>query len=277
MIIKLAGEACDWFPLSITRHNDPTICYYKLRLLTDFGMRKHDLKLSDIIKKAARHKENNLFAVRVCIPEETTGFPKADPHADEWHALPCDSPLITYILLKLGYNSKEVLQTVDTLRDKWNSPQGWFCNFAFVKNFYKKLQVPCQMAGLYALEVFSLVPELKESAAARNAFAPIAFHKDYGKSMYYFGRSKKFWTFKYPFIWYNAFYLAEVLTRFNFLKTGSVVKELITWIQKSQDADGRFTPTSMFRPYREWEFADKKRASGWITFLCCRILKRYYG
>jgi hypothetical protein len=183
MIIKLAGEVCDWFPLSITRHNDPTICYYKLRLLTDSGMRKHDLKLSDIIKKAARHKENNLFSVRVFIPEETTGFPKADPHADEWHALHCDSPLVTYILLKLGHNTEAVMRSVEAVAKKWRTPQGWFCHFAFVKNFYKKLQ----------------------------------------------------------------------------------------------DAEGRFTPTSMFRAYKEWEFADKKRASGWITFLCCRILKRYYG
>jgi len=133
------------------------------------------------------------------------------------------------------------------------------------------------MAGLFALEVFSLIPELKESAAAKNAYTPLEFHKDYGKSMYYFGRSKKFWTLKYPFVWYNALYLAEVLTRFEFLKNSELVKELIAWIENSQDEDGRFKPTSMFRAYKEWEFADKKQASGWITFLCCRILKNYYG
>jgi len=97
IVMKLASEAYDWFPLSITRHNDPTLCYYKLRMLADFGLSKDDGQLAKLIEKAARYKENNLFAVRVCIPEETTGYPKPDPHATEWHALPCDSPLITYI------------------------------------------------------------------------------------------------------------------------------------------------------------------------------------
>ena len=83
------------------------------------------------------------------------------------------------------------------------------------------------MAGLMALQVFSRIPELKESEFARNACAPIKFHKDSGKSLYYFGRSKKFWTLKYPFVWYNALYLAGVLTRFESLKNYELVKELI--------------------------------------------------
>ena len=66
---------------------------------------------------------------------------------------------------------------------------------------YKKLQAGCPMAGLMALELFSLVQDLKKPEYARNAFEPIRFHREYGKSIYYFGRSKKFWTLKYPFIW----------------------------------------------------------------------------
>jgi hypothetical protein len=41
------------------------------------------------------------------------------------------------------------------------------------------------------------------------------------------GQAKGFWTLKYPFVWYNAFYLAGVLTRFESLKNYELVKELI--------------------------------------------------
>jgi hypothetical protein len=127
------------------------------------------------------------------------------------------------------------------------------------------------------LQVFSQIDDLKESQAAKNAFEPLKFHRDFGKSLYYFGRSKKFWTLKYPFIWYNALYLADVLTRFDFLKKEPLVQELIDWIEVSQDEQGRFKPTSMFMCYKGWDFANKKEASPWMTLLCSRILRRWYG
>lgn len=56
-------------------------------------------------------------------------------------------------------------------------------------------------------------------------------------------------------------YLADVLTRFDFLKKEKLVKELIDWIEKSQDENGRFKPTSMFIDYKGWGFANKKESS----------------
>ncbi|MBN1998249.1 hypothetical protein JW935_11890 [candidate division KSB1 bacterium] len=82
---------------------------------------------------------------------------------------------------------------------------------------------------------------------------------------------------KYPFFWYNAFHLADVLTRFEFLKGDPLVCELIRWIEGSQDILGCFKPTSRFLFFSEWDFADKKQPSPWIMFLCCRILRQFYG
>jgi len=275
-IQNLIFETSQWFPEAITRHNDPKLSFYKLRMLTDFGLSIEDEGMEDIVRKAVEHVENGLFAIRQELPEKGNGFKKPNPKADEWHALPCDSPLITYTLLQLGYTAPVVMQSVDRIKEKWKAPQGWFCHFFFVDGLYKKIQIGCPMAGLMALEVFSKISELKEAEYAKNAYEPIRFHKEYGKSMYYFGRSKKFWTLKYPYVWYNALYLAEVLTRFEFLKNDALVKELIEWIEQSQDEDGKFKPTSMFMIYKGWDFANKKEPSPWITYLCCKILKEYY-
>ena len=176
----------------------------------------------------------------------------------------------------LSMDNPAVGKSVEALTTRWETPQGWFCHFPFVEGQFKKLQAGCPIAGLMALEVFSQIPDLKESVYAKNAFEPLKFHQEYGKSVYYFGRSKKFWTLKYPFIWYNALYLADVLTRFEFLRSDSLVTELISWIEESQDEGGRFKPTSTWMAYKEWDFANKKENSPWITFLCCRILKRWY-
>ena len=191
--------------------------------------------------------------------------------------MPCDSPLITYALLLLGHNDEQVRKSTESTKKYGETKQGWFCFFFFVESQFKKHQTGCPMAGLMALQVFSQVPEVKESVFAQNAYEPIKFHREFGKSIYFFGRSKKFWTFKYPFVWYNALYLADVLTRFDFLKDEELVKKLIEWIEESQDENGRFKPTSIFLPYKNWDFGNKKEPSPWITFLCCRILKRWYG
>ena len=276
----LIAEASEWFPEAPSRFSDPKICYYKLRVLADFGLTIKDRGIKEIVDKATEHLEDDMFAVRGALPKAARKgekFTKPDPYADEWHASPCNSPIITYSLLRLGLDNLQIKKAVEKLKEKWDRKQGWFCHFFFVESQFKKLQVGCPMAGLMALEVFSQIPDLKESVHARNAYEPLKFHREYGKSIYYFGRSKKFWTLKYPFVWYNALYLADVLTRFEFLKDDELVKELIEWIENLQDENGRFKPTSIYMAYKGWDFANKKEPSPWITFLCCRILKRWYS
>lgn len=280
LIRSLLEETEQWLPKAATRNNDPKLSYYLLRMLSDFGLNINDFGRDRIIQKVVFNTVEDMFAVRGLGPiTERQGkeYVPTDPNTDIWHVSPCNSPIITYTLLNSGYNSDKVMKAVNALKEKWDTPQGWFCHFFFVEGQYKKLQVGCPMAGIMALEVFSLIPELKESKYAQNAFEPILFHRDYGRILYYFGRSKKFWTMKYPFVWYNALYLADVLTRFDFLKGNDLVEDLIKWIESCQNEAGRFTATSVFLPYKEWDFGNKKEPSPWITYLCCRILKQWYG
>jgi len=221
-IQDLIKETKNWLPKAPARNSDPTISYYKLRMLIDFGLTINDSGMKEIFKMATAHKIDNLFASRGTEPVKPQKS-KPDPYADVWHIAPCNSPIIVYSLLCLAPDNPQVKKAVEELGNKWITKQGWFCNYFFVKGLFKKLQVGCQMAGLMALEVFSRVPELKESIYAKNAYHPLKFHYDYGKTLYYFGRSKRFWTLKYPFVWYNALYLAEVLTRFEFVKNENLV------------------------------------------------------
>jgi hypothetical protein len=279
-IITLAEETKDWLIASATRNSDPKITYFKLKVLAEFGLRHTDLELQKTVDKAAEHIIENMFGVRGQTPKRPKKgekYEKPDLAADVWHISPCNSPLITTALIELGVKNELVDDSIAALKDKWTNKEGWFCHFFFVNSQFKKLQIGCPIAGLQALEIFSKIPELKESEYSQFAFEPIKFHKDYGKTLYYFGRSKKFWTFKYPFVWYNALYLADVLTRFEFLKNEPVVEELIDWIIDSQDSEGKFKPTSVYINYKGWDFSNKKETSPWLTFLCCRILKQYFG
>ena len=280
MVIKLAEEVKDWITIAPTRNNDSRISYFKLRMLADFGLGQEDLDLSVTAEKAMEHVIEDMFAIRGDLPDKPSKkekYEKPDLKADVWHVSPCNSPAITAALIALGVQSESLEVAVMALKNRWMDSIGWFCHFFFVESQHKKLQVGCPVAGLMALDVFSRIPDLKESDHARRAFEPIRFHKDYGKTLYYFGRSMKFWTLKYPFVWYNALYLADVLTRFDFPRDEELLNELVEWIIASQDEQGRFKPTSIFMEYRNWDFSNKKEASPWITFLACRVLKQYYG
>ncbi|MCK5149232.1 hypothetical protein KAR48_20930 [bacterium] len=274
---ELINSTSMWFPKSVTRHNIPTLSHYGFAALAELGLSVSVPEIEYIAGKAMYHSSNELFCIRQTMPEKGTMPSKADADANEWHAMPCDSPLVSYALIMAGVEDERVIKSAFRIAEHWQSDRGWFCHFFFVEGQYKKLQIGCPMAGLQALQLFSLIPELKVSEAAIHAFAPIKFHWESKKSLYFFGRSKKFWTLKYPFVWYNALYMADVLTRFDFLKGDPLVQELIEWIIDSQDEQGRYTSTSMFMCYKGWDFADKKLCSPWITMLCCRILRRWYG
>lgn len=280
LINELALETQTWLPEISTRNNDPKLSYFKLRMLADFGLKHTDLNLPKTIDLAREHVIDDMFAIRGQIPERPKKgekYIKPDPKADIWHISPCNSPVITKALFTLGLNNEQVNLSINKLKNSWTNEIGWFCHFFFVESQFKKLQIGCPIAGLMALDIFSDIPELKESEYAKHAFAPIKFHKEFGKTLYYFGRSKKFWTLKYPFVWYNALYIADVLTRFEFLKKESLVIELVEWIKNQKDENGKYKPTSVFMNYKGWDFANKREPSAWITFLCYRVLKQYHS
>lgn len=276
-IQSLIGNAAKWFPESITRHNVADLSHYQLMMLGEFGLTIKNDKILELCRIAGSHREKDGFAIRQTLPEKGAGSGNTDPNVTEWHSLPCDMPIITYSLLLSGFQDSIMAKNIEILKKNWENSTGWFCHFFFVEGIFKKLKAGCPMAGVMALQVFSLIPELRESIYSKNAFEPIKYHYESGKSLYFFGRGKKFWTLKYPFIWYNALYLADVLTRFQFLKGHPLVEELVQWIINSQDDTGRFKPTSIFMCYKDWEFSNKKMPSRWMTFLCCRILKRFYS
>jgi hypothetical protein len=264
----LINELHNYFPELATRHTDSKLSHYKLRMLSDFGLSKDD-GLDKIIHEVESHQNNNLYSIRQKLP-----LKDAD-QSIEWNALPCDNPLLLYALQKLGVENISISSQIELLKEKWETPIGWFCSLPFVNGQFKKEQIGCPMAGMLALEVFSINDDLKESKYSQNAYKTIMHHYEIGKSIYYFGRGKKFHTFKYPYVWYNALYMADVLTRFEFTKKDQLVKDLIKWIKDNADHQGKYYPTSIFLEYKEWDFGNKKKASPWITYLCYKILEQY--
>lgn len=68
-------------------------------------------------------------------------------------------------------NLYSILDTqIELLEEKGDTLIGWFYNLPFVNGQFKKEQIGCPMAGMAALEVFSLNDDLKESKYSQNAY-----------------------------------------------------------------------------------------------------------
>lgn len=275
LIQDLISESLEWFPFLPKRHDDSKMSHYKLRMLADFGLTVDDHPdIRNTVEKAKSHIDNRLPAIRQKLPEKD-----APADCSEWNALPCDAAHLTTTLYRLGDRSDIVLQAIDILKDRWTNEPGWFCNLFFVKSQFKKYQAPCPMAGLHMLELAYTVGDSEKEEYIQNAFKGLSFHRDLNMSLYYFGRSKKFWTFKYPFVWYNALYLAHVISNFPEFRKTELYAELVNWIKdnKEEDESGQpsgWKPTSIFMPYKKWDFGNKKQISPWITHICNTILEK---
>ena len=267
----LIAETKTWFPKLATRHTDANMSHYKLRMLLDFGLSIDDECIQDIVTTVKSRMKDELFTIHQELPVRGD-----NSKYGKWNALPCDSPLITYCLLGLGDDSDEVLQSLHIIEEKWDKEGGWFCHLPFVNGQFKKTKIGCPMASLQYLELLSIKENVSDKEVLR-VFESIKCHYESKKSLYYFGRGKKFWTLKYPYVWYNALYLSDVLTRFEILKKEPLVIELIDFLETSMNDDGTYTPTSMFRNYKEWDFANKKEPSPWITLKVYIVLKQFYS
>lgn len=75
-------------------------------------------------------------------------------------------------------------------------------------------------------------------------------------------------------MWYDVLHVVEVLSQFPAARDDPRLREMATVIRDKADADGRYTPESVWMAWKEWDFGQKKRPSPWLTLLVWRLLER---
>ena len=135
---------------------------------------------------------------------------------------------------------------------------------------------PCPIANVYALKALAQVPELVESPAARRGAEMLLWHWEHRteRKIYMFGIGTTYRRLKYPFVWYDILHVVDVLSRFPFVRDDARFREMLGTIVSQADDDGRYWPTSMYRAWTGWAFADKKRPSPWLTLVVLGIQRR---
>jgi hypothetical protein len=144
------------------------------------------------------------------------------------------------------------------------------------------------------------VPELLDSPATRAGAEMLLWHWEHQTEhkIYMFGIGTDFRKLKCPFVWYDILHVVDVLSRFSFVHADPRFQEMVKAITAQADEacpepvlsracpeprrrvegqsrrDRCYTAGSMYRAWKGWSFADKKKPSPWLTFLVLRAQRR---
>ena len=271
---QLMADAAAWPGPPLKRHNDASHPLYKLSTLADFGVQARDRGMASIIKTVLAHQSaQGAFQTMVNIPAAFGGT-----NEDTWTWMACDSPTLLYVLLAMGKgDDKRVKKAIDHLTGLVED-NGWRCTVAPEIKFRGpgRKADPCPIANVYALKALAQATGWRDCPAAHTGAEMLLSHWEHQKrsKFYLFGVGTDFRKQKYPFVWYDLLHVADVLSRFPFVRADARFRAMVQALTTLADAGGRYTAGSMYQAWKGWSFADKKQPSPWLSFLALRVVNQ---
>lgn len=274
----------DWPGQVIASHKSAGQPFHRLTFLADLGLRATDPGITPIIERIfASQTPEGLFGLPMDIGEAHGG---SGTEQTAW-AL-CDAPLILYALLKFGMGDDPRVRAVGEylLRlgrtDTANGLLGWPCAVSPALGAWRgpgRKDDPCPFANLAVLKALSQWAAWRDSPEARaGAETLLALWADsQTRHPYIFYMGTDFRKLKAPFVWYDLLHVLDVLTGFPHLAGDPRLADMIALLAGKADAEGRFTPESVWQAWAGWEFGQKKAPSRWLTLLAQRVLLRGSG
>ena len=271
----LVHTAVTWPGYALTRHNDAKHPLYALSTLADFGLRHDDPGMAAAVEAVLAHQSPE--GAFLCVSR----IPKAFGGTDEemWTWIACDAPTLLYTLLAMGLREDPRAQRAAEHLLGLAEENGWRCATAAELGTFKgpgKRADPCPIANVYALKALAQVPTLLDHPAAQSGTEMLLAHwEQRGQTKYFlFGIGTDFQKIKYPFVWYDILHVVEVLSRYPHGRSDPRFQEMLRTLTLQADQEGHYMATSMYRAWKGWSFADKKRPSPWLTFLALRAARR---
>lgn len=269
----LVAGVTAWPGYALKRHNDAGHPIYKLSTLADFGVWADEVA-PGVEAVLAHQSPEGAFQSAINIPRQFGGTGE-----DAWTWVLCDAPTLLYALLAMGLgDDPRVRRAMDHLVSLVGD-DGWHCVAAPELGKFKgpgRRSDPCPIVNVYALKALAQVPVLLDSPAAHAGAEMLLWHWEHRgeRKLFLFGIGTDFRRLKYPFVWYDVLHVVDVLGRFPFVRADPRFREMVQAIAAQADEEGRYTAGSMYRAWKGWSFADKKRPSPWLTFLATRALRR---
>ena len=181
---------------------------------------------------------------------------------------PCYTAEAARILCRFGEKRDGPLgRVVDYLLEAVHPTGGWRCSFS---RFGKGPETECASPGatLYALDALRFLPEhLTGTPAVDDAVGFLLDHWDTKKPIgpCHHGMGSKFHEIEYPFIRYNVFYYAYVLSFYGAAHGDPRFDEALAVLEAKLDGEGRMVVESPHRGLKGLSFCARGEPSGPAT------------
>jgi hypothetical protein len=262
-IRSLILELQDWPGPHLNSHKSPNQFFHKLAFLADLGFRFDDPGIAKVVERIlAQTDEHGVPCLPIFISAAHGG--KAEPLSG-W-AL-CDAPTILYTLKKLGVQDQKVDNAADYLATLIQE-NGFGCVVSKELGTWRgpgKKSDPCPYATLTMLKLMLLSESRYSKEIDRCARCLLdLWEHSRDKHPYIFYMGTDFRKIKLPFIWYDLLHVVEVLSQVWSIREDWRLQEMFALIKSKETAAG-YIPESVYQPYKEWDFGQKKYPSTWMN------------
>ncbi len=275
-VTAMVASLQDWPGPPLKNHKQAGHHLHRLAFLAEIGLRLDDRGMGTIVKHILAHQsEEGAFLLRFELKRG-----KVDTNGPVLGWMLCDAPLVLWILCKLGAEhdprvKRAAQHLVEHLRD-----DGWPCVTGGVDGFRGpgRKADPCPYATLLVLRALTVYEgELtgKEQAIHTGIETLLSLWAARAERRpYLFGMGTDFRKPKLPLVWYDILHVLDTLSWHRVARQDARYDEMRAVLLEQADEIGRFTPGSMYRAWKEWQFADKKHPSPAVTLFAWRALLR---
>ena len=257
----------------VSAHKNPGLNVNNVLMLQslDFGLEIP--QINNALEQILAHRDDlGIYQSRGMLPTQYGG--NGEPGFG-W-AL-CDAPLLMLAVVQSGLDfDKYVKPGLENLSALQFEP-GFSCRVSKELGTWRgpgRKSDPCSIATLWMLRLFAALPTLRASPQAKALAEVILSLWEHSLELhpYMFFMGTDFRKLKAPPVWYDIVSVCDVLRLLPWLKDDPRFKEMKQIIRSKENADGLFTPESIYMACKTEDFGQKKLPSAYLSFLCRRIL-----
>lgn len=274
-IKRYLSNIASFHEILVTNHRNPDLPIQKLLFLIDLGFDSEVPEIKVAIDEILKHKDEfGIYQSMTNVPKHFGGTGE-----DVFSWCLCDAPLLFLALLKEGMDYHEYIKPgVDHLVSLYRH-NGFPCAVSPELGKFRgpgKRDDCCPYATLIMADLLSYIPEYRNSQVAITSVKALLslWETSLNQHPYMFYMGTDFRKLKAPSCWYDIVSVAGVLSKYEFVRNDPRFLEMIAHINDKQDEDGFFTPESVYRKLKDWDFGQKKVPSPYLTYLCYRIVER---
>lgn len=274
-VVSLVANLKSWPGRVIESHKSASQPFHRLGFLVELGLRIEDEGVGDIVRAVMAHQsEEGPFQLPMEINKSHGGNARTT-----WSWALCDAPLIVHALATMGLQDDPRVRKAADYLVRLVRDNGWPCTVSKELGRFRgpgHKEDSCPFATLAMLEALSCFGDLRDGDAARLGASSLLalWTESESKHPYMFYMGTNFRKLKAPFVWYDLMHVLDVLVRFPWLSDDRRLYEMAGILEGKADTLGRFTPESVWMPWSDWEFGQKREPSRWLTLLAWRILRR---